>query len=128
VMQIENDYDKDVFNGDIGVVTAIDTAEREIVIRYDQRDIRYDFNELDEVVMAYAATIHKSQGSEFPVVVIPVAMQHYMMLQRNLIYTGVTRGKQLVVLIGQKKALGLAVRNNETRRRYSGLLQRLRSG
>ena len=127
VIQTENDYDKDVFNGDIGVVTKIDTGEREIVIRYDQREIRYDYNELDEVVPAYAATIHKSQGSEFPAVVIPLATQHYMLLQRNLIYTGVTRGKQLVVLIGQKKALGLAVRNNQTRRRYSGLLQRLKA-
>ena len=126
VMQIQNDYDKEVFNGDIGVVAAVDPGEREIVIRYDWREVRYDFNELDEVVPAYAATIHKSQGSEFPVVVIPVAMQHYMMLQRNLVYTGVTRGKQLVVLIGQKKALELAVRNNQTRRRYSGLLQRLK--
>jgi len=127
VMQIRNNYDKDVFNGDIGVVSAIDTDEREIVIRYDQREVRYDTSELDEVVPAYAATIHKSQGSEFPVVIIPLAMQHYMMLQRNLIYTGVTRGKQLVVLIGQKKALMQAVRNNQTRRRYSGLLQRLKA-
>jgi len=126
VMQTENDSDKDVFNGDIGVVTAMDTDQREIVIRFDRRQVRYDYHELDEVAPAYAATIHKSQGSEFPVVAIPVAMQHYMMLQRNLIYTGVTRGKQLVVLIGQKKALGLAVRNNQTRRRYSGLLQRLK--
>jgi len=109
------------------VVAAIDTDERELVIRYDQKEALYDWNELDEVVLAYAATIHKAQGSEFPVVVIPVAMQHYMLLQRNLIYTGVTRGKQLVVMIGQKKALGQAVRNNETRRRYSGLLQRLKA-
>ena len=127
LMQIENNYDKDVFNGDIGVVTAIDPDEREIAIRFDKKEVRYDFNELDEVVPAYAATIHKAQGSEFPVVVIPVAMQHFMMLQRNLVYTGVTRGKQLVVLIGQKKALGLAVHNNQTRRRYSGLLQRLKA-
>ena len=127
VMQTQNDYDKDVFNGDIGVVTAIDTDEREIVIRFDQREVRYDYHELDEVAPAYAVTIHKSQGSEFPVVVIPVATQHYMMLQRNLIYTGVTRGKQLVVLIGQKKALGMAVRTNQTRQRYSGLLRRLKA-
>ena len=125
VMQIRNNYDKDVFNGDIGVVTAIDPVEREIVIQYDQREVRYDDGELDEVVPAYAATIHKSQGSEFPVVVIPVATQHFMMLQRNLIYTGVTRGKKMVVLIGQKKALEMAVRNNETRLRFTGLLQRL---
>lgn len=108
VMQTQNNYDKDVFNGDIGVVVKIDPGEREIFIRIDQKDVKYDFNELDEVVPAYAATIHKSQGSEFPVVIIPVAMQHYMMLQRNLIYTGLTRGKRLVVIIGQKKALGCA--------------------
>ena len=125
VMQIRNNYDKDVFNGDIGVVISINPVEREIVIRYDQRDVPYEEGELDEVVPAYAVTIHKSQGSEFPVVVIPVAMQHFMMLQRNLIYTGVTRGKQMVVLIGQKKALEIAVRNNETRKRFTGLLQRL---
>ena len=128
VMQIRNNYDKAVFNGDIGVVAAMDPVEREVVIRYDQREVRYDDSELDEVVPAYAATIHKSQGSEFPVVVIPVAMQHFMMLQRNLVYTGVTRGKQMVVLIGQKKALELAVRNNETRLRYTGLLHRLIAG
>jgi len=125
VMQIRNNYDKEVFNGDIGVVTALDPLEREIVIQYNQREVRYDEGELDEVIPAYAATIHKSQGSEFPVIVIPLAMQHFMMLQRNLIYTGVTRGKQMVVLIGQKKALEMAIRNNATHQRFTGLLQRL---
>ena len=125
VIQTENDYDKDVFNGDIGQVMKIDQIEREVTIRFDQREIVYDFGELDEVSLAYAITIHKSQGSEFPSVVIPLAMQQYMLLQRNLVYTGITRGKKLVVLIGQRKALGMAVRNNRTENRFSGLLARL---
>ena len=122
VIQTENNYEKEVFNGDIG---AIDLIEREVSIRFDNRLVSYDFGELDEVSLAYAVTIHKSQGSEFPAVVIPLATQHYMLLQRNLIYTGITRGKKLVVVIGQKKALGMAVRNDRTQRRYSGLLERL---
>jgi exodeoxyribonuclease V alpha subunit len=125
VIQTENDYDKDVFNGDIGQVTQIDEAEREVTIRFDQRDVVYDYGELDEIGLAYAITVHKSQGSEFPAVVIPVAMQQYMLLQRNLVYTGITRGKKLVVLIGQRKALGMAVKNNRTQSRFSGLLKRL---
>ena len=125
VIQTENDYDKDVFNGDIGQIVKIDVVEREVTIRFDQREVVYDFGELDEVALAYAITIHKSQGSEFPVVVIPLAMQQYLLLQRNLVYTGITRGKQLVVLIGQRKALAIAVRNNKTENRFSGLLARL---
>ena len=125
VIQTENDYDKDVFNGDIGQVVKIDQVEREVIIRFDQREVVYDFGELDEISLAYAITIHKSQGSEFPAVVIPLAMQQYMLLQRNLVYTGITRGKKLVVLIGQRKALGMAVRNNRTENRFSGLLARL---
>ena len=125
VIQTENDYDKEVFNGDIGQVVKIDQVEREVTIRFDQREVVYDFGELDEISLAYAITIHKSQGSEFPAVVIPLAMQQYMLLQRNLVYTGITRGKKLVVLIGQRKALGMAVRNNRTENRFSGLLARL---
>jgi len=125
VIQTENNYDKDVFNGDIGQIVKIDPVEREVVIRYDQREIAYDYGELDEIALAYAITIHKSQGSEFPAVVIPLAMQQYMLLQRNLVYTGVTRGRKLVVLIGQRKALGMAVKNHETQSRFSGLLARL---
>jgi exodeoxyribonuclease V alpha subunit len=125
VLQTENDYDKDVFNGDIGQIVDIDPVEREVTIRFDQREVAYEFGELDEVALAYAITIHKSQGSEFPVVVTPLAMQQYMLLQRNLVYTGITRGKKLVVLIGQRKALGMAVRNNKTESRFSGLLARL---
>jgi len=96
-------------------------------IRFDDRVVKYDFGELDEVSLAYAVTIHKSQGSEFPAVVIPLATQHYMLLQRNLIYTGITRGKKLLVMVGQKKALGIAVRNDRPQRRYTGLLNSLRS-
>lgn len=127
VLQTENDYEKEVFNGDIGEVVRIDGEEREMVVGFDGREVVYDFGELDELALAYAITIHKSQGSEFPVVVMPVAMQHYLLLQRNLVYTGVTRGKRLVVLIGQRKALGLAVRNARLGARCSGLLQRLTS-
>ena len=127
VIQTENDYDKDVFNGDIGQIQKIDLAERELIVRYDNRDVTYDFGELDEISLAYAITIHKSQGSEFPVVVIPLAMQQYLLLQRNLIYTAVTRGKELVVLIGQRKAFAMAVRNNRTQNRFSGLLTRLKA-
>ncbi len=126
VIQTENDYDKDVFNGDIGQVTGIDPGEREVTVRFDRRDVVYDYGELDELALAYAITIHKSQGSEFPAVIMPVAMQHYLLLQRNLVYTAVTRGKRLVVLLGQRKALALAVRNGRTANRYSGLLSRLR--
>ena len=125
VIQTENDYDKDVFNGDIGQVVKIDLVEREVTIRFDQREVVYDFGELDEVSLAYAITIHKSQGSEFPAVVTPLAMQQYMLLQRNLVYTGITRGKKLVVLIGRRKALAIAVKNNRTENRFSGLLARL---
>ena len=126
VIQTENNYDKEVFNGDIGRIKAINPDEREVAIQFESREVIYDFGELDEVSLAYAISIHKSQGSEFPVVIVPVAIQHYMLLQRNLIYTAITRGKKMVVLIGQKKALGLAVRNNRTGERFSGLLARLR--
>lgn len=125
VIQTENNYDKDVFNGDIGQIESIDAGEQEIVIRYDARLVRYDYGELDELSLAYAISIHKSQGSEFPVVVIPLAMQQYMLLERNLIYTGITRGKKLVVLAGEAKALGIAIRKNNTHKRHSGLLRRV---
>jgi exodeoxyribonuclease V alpha subunit len=127
VLQTENDYDKEVYNGDIGQVARVDLEERELVVRFEAREVKYEFGELDELSLAYAITIHKSQGSEFPAVVMPLAMQHYLLLQRNLLYTGVTRGRKLVVLVGQKKALGMAVRNDRIQRRYSGLLARLQS-
>jgi exodeoxyribonuclease V alpha subunit len=120
-MQVENDYDKDVYNGDLGVILRIDLAEGELHVDFDGRDIAYSFGELDELVLAYATTIHKSQGSEYPAVVIPLATQHYPMLQRNLVYTGITRGKRLVVLVGQRKALAIAVKGARTRKRWSKL-------
>jgi len=126
VIQTENNYDKDVFNGDIGQIHSIDAVEREVKVRFEGREVTYEFGELDEINLAYAITIHKSQGSEFPAVVIPLAMQQYLLLQRNLIYTGVTRGKRLVVLVGQKRALSMAVRNAKSEARFSGLLARLR--
>ena len=106
---------------------GIDLAEQELTVDFDGRRVTYAFGELDELALAYAITVHKSQGSEFPAVVIPLATQQFMLLQRNLIYTGVTRAKKLVVLIGQPKALAMAVRNNRTDRRFSGLLARLRA-
>jgi exodeoxyribonuclease V alpha subunit len=121
VMQIENDYDKEVYNGDIGYVTSVEPDDGELTAIFDGRPVTYGFGELDALVPAYAATIHKSQGSEYPAVVIPVMTQHYTMLQRNLLYTGVTRGKRLVVLVGQKKAVAIAVRSVSGRRRWSKL-------
>jgi exodeoxyribonuclease V alpha subunit len=125
VMQTQNNYDRDVFNGDLGSVTAIDMEEAELLIDFDGRAVAYAFGELDEVTPAFATTIHKSQGSEYPAVVIPILTQHYTMLQRNLVYTGVTRGKHLVVLVGQKKAVAMAVRNSRGRRRWSKLRELL---
>lgn len=123
VMQIENDYDKEVYNGDIGFVVRLDAAEGDLEIDFDDRRVVYDFSELDRVVLAYATTIHKAQGSEYPAVVIPVAKQHYMMLRRNLLYTGVTRGKRLVILVGEKKAVAIAVKGTSGRRRWSKLAE-----
>lgn len=127
VMQIENNYDRDVYNGDIGFVTAIDREEEELAVEFDGREVVYPFGELDELVLCYATTIHKSQGSEYPVVVIPISTQHYMMLKRNLIYTGITRGKRLVVLVGQKRALAMAVKGKQVERRWSKLKERIQA-
>ena len=127
VMQIENDYDKDVYNGDIGMIAAVDPDEGEVTVDFDGRQVTVLFGELDTLVLAYAATIHKSQGSEYPAVVIPVLTQHYAMLQRNLLYTGITRGKRLVVLVGQKKAIAIGVRSTSGRRRWSKLYEWLRA-
>jgi exodeoxyribonuclease V alpha subunit len=128
VMQIENDYDKEVYNGDIGYIDDVDPNASEVLTNFDGRSVTYGFGELDMLVPAYATTIHKSQGSEYPAVIIPVLTQHYPMLQRNLLYTGVTRGKRLVVLVGQKKAVAIAVRNISGRRRWSKLEEWLRPG
>lgn len=125
VIQTQNNYDKEVFNGDLGFVERVDLEESELTVRFETRTVVYAFGELDELAPAYAITIHKSQGSEFPVVLIPLAMSQYMLLQRNLLYTGITRGRKLVVLVGQRKALACAVRQQEARGRYGGLLARL---
>ncbi len=121
VMQIENDYDKDVYNGDLGFVTALDPDAGQLTVDFDGRAVPYDVSDLDRLVLAYATTIHKAQGSEYPAVVIPLSTQHYPMLQRNLVYTGVTRGRKLVVLVGQRKALAIAVAGKQVRRRWSKL-------
>ncbi|MDQ5986159.1 MAG: ATP-dependent RecD-like DNA helicase [Syntrophus sp. SKADARSKE-3] len=126
VMQIVNNYDKEVYNGDIGRIAAIDEVAKEVRVIIDDREIIYDYSDLDEIVHAYAVSIHKSQGSEYPVVVIPILTQHYVLLQRNLLYTGVTRGKKLVVIVGTRKAMAIAVKNNKTKKRFTLLKQRLR--
>jgi len=121
VMQTDNDYDKEVFNGDVGYVRGIDPELQELIIEFDGKEVEYQFGELDQVALAYAVSIHKSQGSEYPAIVIPIMMQHYMMLRRNLLYTGITRGKSMVVLVGQKKAIGMAVKGRVEGRRWSKL-------
>ncbi len=126
VMQVRNNYDKDVFNGDMGYIMAVALIDQRVTVEIDGRAVAYDFLELDELVHAYAISVHKSQGSEFPAVVIPVLTTHYMMLQRNLLYTAVTRAKRLVVLVGQPKAIGIAIGNDKVAQRYSGLTARLR--
>ena len=125
VMQIRNNYDKEVFNGDIGQITMIQWENRELTISFDGREVVYDFADLDEIVLAYAISVHKSQGSEYPVVIIPVVTQHYILLQRNLIYTAVTRGKNLVVIVGSKKAMTIGINNSKTSQRYTRLRHRL---
>ena len=121
VMQIENDYDKEVYNGDLGVIRTIAVEEEAMTVEFDGRLVTFDFGDLDRLVLAYATTVHKSQGSEYPAVVLPITTQHYPMLQRHLLYTAVTRGRKLVVLVGQPKALGIAVRGTQARRRWSQL-------
>jgi len=127
VMQIKNNYDKDVFNGDIGRVSRIDPSGQEVVIRFEDQAVTYGFSELDEIILAYAISVHKSQGSEYPAVIIPVTTQHFLLLQRNLMYTAVTRGRRLVVMVGTRKALAIAVGNAEPQRRYTRLRERLAS-
>jgi exodeoxyribonuclease V alpha subunit len=125
VMQVRNNYDKDVFNGDIGRVSAIAWEKREVTVTIDGREVAYDFGDLDELVPAYAVSVHKSQGSEYPAVIVPIVTQHYVLLQRNLIYTAVTRGKDLVVIVGTRKALAIGINNDKTRQRYTRLKYRL---
>lgn len=128
VMQIKNNYDKGVFNGDIGYIDSVNTEDDKLSIQYDSGLVEYDLTDLDEVVLAYATTVHKSQGSEFPIVVMPVSMEHYIMLQRNLVYTGITRAKELLVIVGTKRALGYAIQNVVITKRNSRLQARLTGG
>jgi exodeoxyribonuclease V alpha subunit len=128
IIQLKNDYDKEVFNGDLGVVAAIDTTEQEVIIHFDGRDVIYDYADLNEVNLAYAISIHKSQGSEYPVVILPLYLQHYIMLSRNLVYTGLTRAKNLAIVIGSSKAIAIAVKQRNERQRYTRLRERLISG
>jgi exodeoxyribonuclease V alpha subunit len=127
VLQTRNNYDKQVFNGDLGHITQIDFEEQRIAIDFDGTAIDYEFSEMDEVVHAFAMSVHKAQGSEYRAVVLPILTQHYMLLQRNLLYTAVTRAKELVVLVGSKKAIAMAVRNNKIARRNSRLTLRLQA-
>jgi exodeoxyribonuclease V alpha subunit len=126
VMQIRNNYDKDVYNGDIGRVTRIDTMEQTMTVWNDGRPVIYDWTELDELAHAFAISVHKSQGSEYTAIVMPVLTQHYLLLQRNLLYTAITRAKELVVLVGTRKAIWIAVKNDKVSERHSGLSIRLR--
>ena len=127
VVQTINNYDKEVFNGDLGIIAKVDHVELEVTIIFEGKSIIYDFNELDEIDLAYATSIHKSQGSEYPVIIIPLVMQHYMLLQRNLLYTGVTRGKQLVILVGESKAIAMAVNNMTQNNRLTRLAERIQT-
>jgi exodeoxyribonuclease V alpha subunit len=128
VMQIKNNYDKDVFNGDIGTIFDINTIDKELTVQFENRFVTYDSSDLDELVLAYAITIHKSQGSEYPIVVMPVMMTHFIMLQRNLIYTGITRAKKMLVLVGTKKAVSYAVHHVTVTKRNTKLKERLQNG
>ncbi len=128
VMQLKNNYDKDVYNGDIGIVYSIDGNSEQMVVKMDNGLVSYEFGELDELVHAYAISIHKSQGSEYPAVVIPFLTQHYVMLQRNLLYTAVTRGKKLVIIVGSHRAIAMAVKNDKTGKRWTRLAERLKRG
>jgi len=127
VIQTQNNYDKEVFNGDIGRVARIDEEEGLVFVEYDGRRVEYELGELDEISLAYATTVHKSQGSEYPAVVIPLSTQHYALLERNLLYTAVTRGKSLVVLIAQTKALAMAVKREMSLKRLTNLQHRLQT-
>ena len=124
-MQIKNNYDKDIFNGDIGTICDIDQENETLKINFDSRILDYEINELEEISLSYACTIHKSQGSEYPIVIIPMSNSHFIMLKRNLLYTGVTRAKKICVLVGNKYAISKAIENNESEKRYTLLKKRL---
>ena len=127
VLQLRNNYDKDVFNGDVGHIKHIDLEEGEIRVEFEGRNISYELSDLDELTLAYAMSVHKSQGSEYPVVVLPMLTQHYVMLQRNLLYTAITRAKKMVVIVGTRKAIAMAVKNDKIAARWSALKERLKN-
>jgi len=125
VMQTQNNYDKDVYNGDIGFIQGMDTIEQTLSVDFDGRNVTFEWSEADQLTLAYVVSVHKAQGSEFPVVVMPIVTQHYTMLQRNLLYTAITRARSLCVLAGNRKAIGMAVRNNKVANRFTALEWRL---
>ncbi|HZU01025.1 MAG TPA: ATP-binding domain-containing protein, partial [Ktedonobacteraceae bacterium] len=126
VIQQVNDYQREVFNGDLGTIVSIDLEEQEVVVQFAERQVSYDYADLSELALAWAITVHKSQGSEYPVVILPIFMQHYVLLSRNLLYTGLTRAKQLAILVGPTKAMGLSIKRIMDRQRYTALADRLR--
>ena len=127
VMQLRNNYELDVYNGDVGIVTLVDVEAKEMHVQFDDRVVLYAFDETDDLAPAYAATVHKSQGSEYPAVVLALMPQHYLLLQRNMLYTAITRGKRIVIIVGDPKAVSMAVRNNRVTRRNTRLAERLRN-
>ena len=127
VIQLTNDYQREVFNGDVGFITTIDTEEQEVIVQYQERDVTYDYADMNELALAWSVSIHKSQGSEYPVVILPLYTQHYMMLTRNLLYTGLTRAKKLAIIIGSKKAISMCVRSTKSQERYTRLQERLQA-
>jgi exodeoxyribonuclease V alpha subunit len=126
VMQVQNNYDKEVFNGDIGRIEAFNPVDHSLTVNFDGRQVEYDWSEADQLILAYAISVHKAQGSEFPAVVLPLVTSHYMMLQRNLLYTAVTRARKICVLVGSRRAIGIAVNNDKVARRYTALDWRLK--
>ena len=126
VIQQVNDYNREVFNGDLGVIAAVDTEEQEVTVQFEERFVDYDYADINELALAWAVTIHKAQGSEYPVVILPIFIQHYIMLSRNLIYTGLTRARKLAIVVGTTKAIGLAVKQVKDTERYTYLQERLR--
>ena len=125
VIQFNNDYQREVFNGDMGFITNIDTEEQEVIVQFQERDVIYDYADLNELNLAWSVSIYKSQGSEYPVVLLPLYSQHFVMLNRNLLYTGLTRAKKLAIIIGNKKTISICVRSRKSQERYTQLKQRL---